>query len=149
MTKLPPQNLEAEQSVLGGIMIDPNALGRVIDVVNENDFYKAAHKKVFQAVLALTHRNQPVDLLTVTSALRDSGELDAIGGAAYLATVIDQTPSSANITSYAEIVKSKSTLRKVIEVCGDAVEKAYDQSFDDLDKFLNETESNVFQIAEK
>ena len=109
MTKLPPQNLEAEQSVLGGIMIDPNALGRVIDVVNENDFYKAAHKKIFQAFITLTHRNQPVDLLTVTSALRDSGELDAIGGAAYLATLIDQTPSSANISSYAEIVKSKST----------------------------------------
>jgi replicative DNA helicase len=75
--------------------------------------------------------------------------LDVVGGAAYLATVIDQTPSSANITSYAEIVKSKSTLRKVIEICSDAVEKAYDQTFDDLDKFLNETESQVFQIAEK
>ena len=69
-TKLPPQNLEAEQSVLGGIMIDPNALGRVIDIIVDEDFYKAANRKIFQAVVGLTHRNQPVDLLTVTSALK-------------------------------------------------------------------------------
>jgi replicative DNA helicase len=148
-TKLPPQNLEAEQSVLGGIMIDPNALGRVIDVIGEADFYKAANRKIFMSVLSLTQRNQPVDLLTVTSSLRDAGDLDAIGGAAYLATIIDQTPSSANIANYAEMVKEKSTLRKLIEICGDAVEKAYDQQFEDVDKFLNETESEVFKIAEK
>src|SRR4051812_21248034 len=118
MTKLPPQNLEAEQAVLGGIMLDPNALGRVIDIISENDFYKAANRKIYQAVQGLTHRNQPVDLLTVTSSLRDSGELEVVGGAAYLATIIDQTPSAANITSYAEIVKEKATLRRLIEICG-------------------------------
>lgn len=149
MTKLPPQNLEAEQSVLGGIMVDPNALDRVIDIIGENDFYKAANRKIFLAILGLRQRNQPVDLLTVTSALRDSNDLDAIGGAAYLATTIDQTPSSANIASYAEMVKEKATLRKLIDVCGDAVQKAYEQEFDEIDKFLNETEANVFQIAER
>jgi replicative DNA helicase len=148
-SKLPPQNLEAEQSVLGGIMIDPNALGRVIDIINEEDFYKAANRKIFSAVLGLTHRNLPVDLLTVTSSLRDLGDLEPVGGASYLATIIDQTPSSANITTYAEIIKEKSTLRKLITICGDAVEKAYGQDFEDVDKFLNETESEVFKIAEK
>ncbi len=149
MTKLPPQNLEAEQSVLGGIMVDPNALDRVIDIISENDFYKTANKKIFLAVAGLRHRNQPIDLLTVTSCLRDSTDLDSIGGPSYLADIIDQTPSAANIVSYAEIVKEKATLRRIIDVCGEAVQKAYDQSFDELDKFLNETESNVFQIAEK
>ncbi len=148
-TKLPPQNLEAEQSVLGGIMIDPNALGRVIDIIIDEDFYKAANRKIFQAVVGLTHKNQPVDLLTVTSYLRDSGELELIGGASYLATIIDQTPSSANITSYAEMIKEKSTLRKLIDICGSAVEAAYAQDFEDVDRFLNETESEVFKIAEK
>jgi replicative DNA helicase len=148
-TKLPPQNLEAEQSVLGGIMIDPNALGRVIDIITDEDFYKAANRKIFQAVVGLTHKNQPVDLLTVTSSLRDSGELELVGGASYLATIIDQTPSSANITSYAEMIKEKSTLRKLIDICGNAVEAAYAQDFEDVDRFLNETESEVFKIAEK
>jgi replicative DNA helicase len=149
MTRLPPQNLEAEQSVLGGIMIDSNALDRVIDIISEDDFYKAANKKVYQAVLGLHHRNQPVDLLTVTSALRDDGVLDAVGGTSYIATVIDQTPSSANIISYAEIVKEKSTLRKLLESCNGIIEQAYDQGYEDLDKFLNEAESQIFAIAEK
>ena len=87
--------------------------------------------------------------MTVTSCLRDSGELDSVGGPAYIATVIDQTPSAANIVSYAEIVKEKATLRKIIDICSGVVQKAYDQEFEDLDKFLNETESQVFQIAEK
>lgn len=149
MTRVPPQNLEAEQSVLGGIMVDPNALDRVIDIVNENDFYKAAHRKIFLAILGLRQRNQPVDLLTVTSWLRDSGDLESIGGPAYIATVIDQTPSSANITYYSEIVKEKSTLRRLIDTCGDVVEKAYSQGFEDMEKFLNETEAGIFQISER
>src|SRR5471030_2558007 len=149
MTKLPPQNLEAEQSVLGGIMVDPNALDRVVDIITENELYKAANRKIFIAIQTLRQKSQPVDLLTVTSALRDMGDLEAVGGPAYIATVIDQTPSSANIVSYADIVREKSTLRKLIEVCGGVVQKAYDQEFDDLDKFLNETEANVFQISER
>lgn len=147
--RVPPQNLEAEQSVLGGIMLDPNALDRVVDVINENDFYKAAHKKIYQAVLGLRASNQPVDLLTVTSVLRDSGSLDAVGGTAYLASVIDITPSAANIVHYADLIKSKATLRKVIDVCGSYIEKAYDQSFEDQEKFLNEFESEVFKVAER
>ncbi|MDZ4677262.1 MAG: replicative DNA helicase [Oligoflexia bacterium] len=149
MTRLPPQNLEAEQSVMGGVMIDPNALDRVIDIISENDFYKAANRKIYNAVLGLRQRNQPVDLLTVTSALRDEGILDAVGGTSYLATVIDQTPSSANIMSYAEIVKEKSTLRKLLESCNSIIEKTYEQSYSDLDAFLNEAESSIFSIAEK
>lgn len=149
MTKLPPQNLEAEQSVLGGIMVDPDALDRIVDVISENDFYKAAHRKIYLIVMGLRQKNQPVDLLTVTSALRDAGDLEAVGGTAYLATIVDQTPSSANIVHYAELMKEKATMRKLIEVCSGIVEKAYSQDFEDIDKFLNEAESSVFQVAEK
>ncbi len=149
MTKVPPQNLEAEQSVLGGIMVDPDALDKVVDIINENDFYKSAHKKIYLGITSLRQKNQPVDLLTITSWLRDSGDLDHIGGTSYLATIIDLTPSSANIIHYAEIVKEKSTLRRLIDTCSNIVERSYSQDFDDIDKFLNESESGVFQIAEK
>ncbi len=149
MSKIPPQNLEAEQSVLGGIMVDPDALDRIVDVITEEDFYKNAHRKIYATVMGLKTKNQPVDLLTITSSLRDSGELDAIGGTSYLATIVDQTPSSANIVHYAEIVKEKSTTRRLITICSEIVEKAYNQDFEDLDKFLNEAESGVFQVAEK
>src|ERR1017187_7352888 len=148
-TRLPPQNLEAEQSVLGGVMLDPNALDRIVDVINENDFYKAANRKIFLGVMSLRQHSQPVDLLTVTSTLRDSGDLDAIGGPAYLASLIDQTPSAANIISYAEMIREKSTLRRLIDTCGDLVERSYTQEFDELDRFLNEAEASIFQIAEK
>lgn len=149
MTKLPPQNLEAEQSVLGGVMVDPDALDRIVDIISEQDFYKAAHRKIFMAITELRRKNQPVDLLTVTSFLRDIGDLDAIGGTAFIATIIDQTPSAANITHYATLVKEKSTLRKLIDICSGITERAYTQEFEDLDKFLNEAESSVFQVAEK
>jgi len=149
MTKVPPQNLEAEQSVLGGLMIDPAALDRIIDVINENDFYKTAHKKIFSKIKDLKNAGKDVDLITVTAALKDSGDLDNIGGSAYIATLIDVTPSSANIESYAEIVKEKSMLRRLIEVCGEATEKAYAQEFEDTDAFLNETESKIFSVVEK
>src|SRR5437763_1488267 len=88
MTKIPPQNLEAEQSVLGGIMVDPDALDKIIDIINENDFYKSAHKKIFLAILIIRQKNQPVDLLPLTPALRASGEFTAIGELAYLATIL-------------------------------------------------------------
>ncbi|MCC6278833.1 MAG: replicative DNA helicase, partial [Oligoflexia bacterium] len=149
MTRLPPQNLEAEQSVLGGIMVDPAALDRVVDVIREEDFYKAANRKIYASILNLRKKNQPVDLLTVTAAMRDSGDLDSVGGTGYIATLIDQTPSSANIHTYAEMVKEKSTLRRLLETCTSITERAYEQSFDDLDSFLNEAESKVFQIAER
>lgn len=149
MTKIPPQNLDAEQSLLGGIMVDPNALDRIVDVVAEGDFYKGANRKIFQAVMSLRRKNQPIDLVTVTSELRDQGELEGIGGAAYLVHIIDQTPSSANIVSYGEMVKEKSTLRKLIDTCSGTIEKAFNQDFEDVDKFLNETEANIFEVAGK
>ncbi len=147
--KVPPQNLEAEQSVLGGIMLDPNAMDRVIDLINENDFYKTTHRKIYSAALALKQKNQPIDLITITSFLRDSGDLDGVGGASAIATIIEQTPSAANIEHYAELMKSKATLRKVIEICGGAVEDAYEQASEGIDKFLNELESKMFNITEK
>lgn len=149
MTKLPPQNLEAEQSVLGGIMVDPDALDRVVDIINENDFYKTAHRKIFAAITALRRKSQPVDLITVTSFLKDQGELDAIGGPAFIASIIDQTPSAANISHYADLVKEKSTLRRLIEACSNIIERSFGQDFDDMDRFLNESEASVFQVAEK
>ncbi|MBK9293720.1 MAG: replicative DNA helicase [Oligoflexia bacterium] len=149
MTKLPPQNLEAEQSVLGGIMVDPDALDRVVDIITESDFYKAAHRKIFSAITALRQKSQPVDLITITSFLKDQGDLDLIGGASFIANIIDQTPSAANIVHYAELVKEKSLLRKLIDTCSNIIEKAFEQNFQDMDRFLNESEAAIYQVAEK
>src|SRR5687767_8803560 len=102
--RVPPQNLEAEQSVLGGLMLDSDAWDEVADVVTEGDFYKTAHQLIFQTISELHKKNQPVDILTVSNALKDKNELDSAGGPAYLAEIINQTPTSANIVTYANIV---------------------------------------------
>lgn len=146
--RLPPQNLEAEQSVLGGLMLDPEASDLVMDEVNAKDFYKSAHQKIFGVIEELNRRNQPVDILTVSNMLRDRDELEQIGGPSYLAEIIEQTPTAANIKTYAHIVKEKSILRRCIQVGGEIIEKSYEPDFEDVNTFINQVEAKVFAIAD-
>ncbi len=147
--KLPPQNLEAEQSVLGGLMLDSDAWDTVIDIVSEKEFYKEAHQRIFAAIAELNKRNQPVDILTVSNYLQDKNELDMIGGAAYLGEIINQTPSAANISSYAEIVAQKALLRRLIHTTGDISERAYSSEFEDVNSFLDQVEGEIFALADR
>jgi replicative DNA helicase len=146
--RLPPQNLEAEQSVLGGLMLDPEAADMVLDEVESKDFYKSSHQKIFSAIHELNRRAQPVDILTVSNLLRDRDELEAIGGPAYLAEIIEQTPTAANIKTYSHIVKEKSILRKCIQVGTEIIEKSYEPDFDDINTFINQVEAKVFAVAD-
>ena len=146
--RLPPQNIDAEKSILGGLMLEQEAWDEVSEILVEDDFYKPAHKKVFAAVRELHRREMPSDLVTVSNLLMERGELESIGGAAYLAETIDQTPSTANINSYAKIVQEKSLLRKVIQSSQEFVDKAYTAEFESLDAFLDAMEAKVFQLAE-
>src|SRR5258708_6033734 len=114
MTKIPPHNLEAEQSILGGLMVDPYAWDLIINIVLESDFYKISHQKIFAGIQDLYFKGQPVDIITVSNHLAERKELDLIGGPDYLAEIMNQTPSSAHIAVYAKIVHEKALLRKLI-----------------------------------
>lgn len=147
LSKVPPQNLEAEQSVLGGILLENTALNPVLEVLEGTDFYSEANRKIFSAILELTDRNQPVDLITLSSYLKDKKQLDGIGGAAYLASLVDNVPSAANIAYYAKIVKEKSVLRRLIGTASEIITKSYHAGYD-IDSVLDEAEHAIFEISE-
>ncbi len=147
--RIPPHNLEAEQSILGGLMVDPFAWDTVSAIITEDDFYKIAHRKIYVAINELYVKNQPVDIITVSNHLTDKKELEAIGGPAYLAEVMNSTPSAAHIETYAKIVHEKSLLRTLIHMSGEMVEKAYDESYESVEAFLDEVEGQIFSITEK
>jgi replicative DNA helicase len=146
--KLPPQNIEAEQSVLGGILIENEAINKVAEILNADDFYRDAHHKIFNALIDLSERDEPADLITLTNELRKTDQLDAIGGASYLASLIDSVPTAANIEYYAKIVKEKAILRKLIETSTEIITQSY-QDRGDVEGFLDEAEKAIFEISER
>jgi replicative DNA helicase len=146
--KLPPQNLEAEQSVLGGILIENEAINRVMEILDADDFYRDGHRKIFNALINLSERDEPADLITLTNELRKIDQLDSIGGASYLASLIDSVPTAANIEYYAKIVKEKSILRKLIQTSTEIVTQSYEDR-GDIEVFLDEAERAIFDISEK
>lgn len=146
--RVPPQNIDAEKSILGGLMLEQEAWDEVSEHLVEDDFYKPAHKKIYNAIRELHRREMPSDLVTVSNLLMERGELEALGGATYLAEMIDQTPSTANIGSYAKIVQEKSVLRKVIQSSQEFIDKSYSAEFENMDAFLDAMETRVFQLAE-
>ena len=146
--RIPPQNIEAEKSILGGLMLEQEAWDEVSELLIEDDFYKPSHRKIFAAIRELHRREMPSDLVTVSNLLMEKGELESLGGAAVLADLIEQTPSTANISSYCKIVSEKSLLRKVIQSSQEFVEKAYSQEYESMDAFLDTMEARVFQLAE-
>ncbi len=146
--KIPPQNIEAEQSVLGGILIENEAINRVMEILTPEDFYREAHRKIYHALIELSERDEPADLITTTNELRKKGELEMVGGASYLAYLIDSVPSAANIEYYARIVKEKAILRKLIETSTDIITQSYEDRTD-VEAFLDEAERAIFEISEK
>lgn len=146
--RVPPQNIDAEKSILGGLMLEQEAFDEVSEVLVEDDFYKPSHRKIFAAIRELHRREMPSDLVTVSNLLMEKAELESLGGPTYLAELIEQTPSTANIASYAKIVQDKSLLRKVIQSSQEFLDKAYTQEFENMDAFLDSMEARVFQLAE-
>lgn len=145
--KLPPQNIEAEQSVLGGILIDDNAINKVLEVLTPSDLYREAHRKILNAMIDISEKSEPVDLVTLNELLRSSGELDNVGGPVYLASLADGVPTAANVGYYAKIVKEKAIVRALINVATEIATKGYEGS-GDVDGFLDFAESRIFQISE-
>lgn len=147
-TRIPPQNLDAEQSILGGLMLDREALDQVGDMLLATDFYKPSHQKIFEAIKTLHSQNQPIDIITVTNLLQGDGSMEMAGGPEYLISLLDKTISSANISSHAKIVKDKATLRRLIQVNSGLIEKAYEQDFVDVESFVDQAESEIFKVSE-
>jgi replicative DNA helicase len=145
--RLPPQNLEAEVSVLGGVLLDNEALNRVLEVMKEGDFYRESHRKIFSAILDLYEKSEPVDLITLTEALKKRDALEAVGGVEYLNSLVNSVPTAANISYYAKIVKEKAILRKLINRSTDIISQVYGVS-GDVDDFLDQAERSIFEISE-
>lgn len=145
--KMPPQNIEAEQSVLGGVLIENQAIHKVMEILTPDDFYREAHQKIFNSLLDLSERDEPADLITLTNDLRKKDELESIGGASYVASLIDSIPTAANIEYYARIVKEKAILRKLIEAATGIVTQGYEDR-EDVEGLLDEAEQAIFQIAD-
>jgi len=146
--KLPPHSVEAEQSVLGGLLLEASALDRVADLITENDFYRHEHRLIFRQIVRLSEMAKPVDVITVAEALEIAGELDKVGGLTYLGSLAQNVPSAANIRRYGEIVRERSIMRKLVEVGSDIASSAYNPSGRDAAQLLDEAESKVFEIAE-
>jgi replicative DNA helicase len=145
--RLPPQSLEAEVSVLGGILLENEALNRVLEVIQEGDFYRESHRKIFAAILQLYERNEPADLITLSEVLKKREEFEAVGGIEYLNSLVNSVPTAANITYYAKIVKEKSILRKLINRATEIISQGYGGS-GDVDEFLDRAERSIFEISE-
>jgi replicative DNA helicase len=142
-----PHNLEAEKSVLGAILINNQAFNQAAEVIDAQDFFRDAHRRIFEKMVGLTDRNEPVDFVTLTDELTRSGELDEVGGPAYVSGLTDGVPRSANVEYYARIVKEKSTLRRLIQASNEVLVRAYDAE-EDADDLLDEAERTIFSIAE-
>jgi replicative DNA helicase len=145
--KLPPQNLDAEQSVLGAILLDNEVINQIVDIISNEDFYKEAHRNIFTAMLELYNKNEPNDLITLTEILKSKNQLEKANGAAYLASLVDNISSAANAKYYAKIVKEKSILRKLINNATEIVTKGYENS-EDVDYLLDYAENTIFQITQ-
>jgi len=144
--RLPPQNLEAEQCVLGSILLQQGALVKILELVNPEDFYREAHKTIFKAMVILFEKNEPQDIITVTNILKNKNQLDEIGGPAYLSSLTDIVPVAANIIYYAQIIRSKSILRRLIQTSTEIAARCYEEQ-DDIDSLVDEAEQTIFEIS--
>ena len=147
-TKIPPQSLEIEQSLLGCLMLDRNAITKVADVLAPDDFYRHIHKEIYDVCRELFEKGDPIDFLSVSNRLKDKGSLDNIGGNAYLTELVNCVPSGAHAATYARIVRHKRVLRDLISVSQDIERLGYNES-DDLEEVLDEAEKKIFNIAQK
>ncbi|WP_374724357.1 replicative DNA helicase [Calidifontibacillus erzurumensis] len=143
-----PNNLEAEQAVLGAIFFEPASISTASEILVPEDFYRPAHIKIFQAMLELSEQGKPVDVVTVTSELADQKKLDEVGGIAYLSELADSVPTAANIEYYARIVEEKSILRRLIRTATSIITDSY-QSSDDVETILNEAERSILEVANR
>ncbi len=145
--KIPPQNLEAERSVLGSMMIDEEAIGQAIEILDEEWFYENAHRSIYRAITDLYNARRKVDLITISEKLKNDGQLETVGGVTYLSTIINFVPTSAHIEHYANIVKEKGVLRKLIKSATQIITESYEPKTD-VDDVVDNAERLIFEVAD-
>jgi replicative DNA helicase len=148
LTRLPPQNVEAEQAILGSLMLDKDAIIKIENMLTPEDFYKNRHAEIFGAMLDLYRHQEPIDMLSLTNKLEEKNKLEEIGGSSYLATLVNSVPSAANVVYYAKIIQKKSTLRRLISTAGQVLTLGYEEN-EEVDKLLDEAEKLIFGISQK
>jgi replicative DNA helicase len=147
LQKVPPHNIEAEQSILSAILIENNTLPEVLEILSDQDFYREAHRKIFKAMVELFERNEPADLVTLTNLLKERGQLGSLGGASYLAELVDTVPMAVNAAHYAKIVQEKASLRRLIEQAASITTRCFEDK-GDVEEILDFAERSIFDISE-
>lgn len=145
--KIPPHNMEAEQSILSAILIENKTLAEVLEILSEQDFYREAHQKIFAAMADLFEQNEPADLITLANMLKEKGQLEPVGGASYLAEIMDAVPMAVNAAHYAKIVHEKATLRRLLEKAVSITSRCFEDR-GDLEEILDFAERAIFDISE-
>jgi replicative DNA helicase len=148
LDRLPPQNLEAEQSVIGAILIDNDALPKALEILDSEDFYKLSHRKIFNAMTELFDRNEPIDLITLTDFLKKKDEIESIGGVSYLSSLIHMLPTAANIKYHCNIVREKALVRGLLRSANEIASKVYEDNLDAED-LVDYAEKSIFEISDK
>ncbi len=146
--KIPPHNLDAEKSTLGSMLLDRDAIAKVVEILKPGDFYKQAHAMILEVIHHLFEKGEPVDLVTVTEILRERGQLETIGGASYLTTLVNSVPTAANVEHYAKIVEEKAILRALLKSANQISQLGY-QEEEELDIILDKAEQLIFNISQK
>ncbi|MFQ5911963.1 MAG: replicative DNA helicase [Nitrospinota bacterium] len=145
--KVPPQNVEAEQAVLGAVLLDNSAFPKVLEAIRDKHFYREAHRKIFTAMADLFERNEPIDLLTLTDRLRKNVSLEEVGGESYLAALVDAVPTAAGVSHHARLVKEKALLRDLISAATEIVAQGYEAT-EEVETFIDNAERVIFEISQ-
>ncbi len=147
--RITPQSLEAEQSTLGAMMMERDAIARAIEILSEDDFYRELNKKIFTIIITLFDKGEPVDLITVAEDLRRRNQLEEVGGAAYLTALIEACPSAANVESYAKVIAEKSVQRQLLKATEQIAADVYNMQEDDVSDLVDRSEKRIFEIGSK
>ena len=146
--RIPPQNLDSERSILGSILLDKDAILKIIDIVTAEDFYEDRHGIIFQAMTDLFEKRMPIDIVTLSEILESAGVIKEVGGSSYLAELVNDTPSAANIVHYAQITREKAVLRRLISAAGTITELGFDEDAD-VSETLDKAEQSLFAVSQK
>lgn len=147
--KIPPHNLEAEQSLLGSILIDKEAMLKIADAIEPSDFYKIGHTLIFETMLELYGKGDPIDLLTLSNRLEEKGQLERAGGRAFLASLSNMVPTTAHVKNYADIIARKATLRKLLHAAQEISRMGYQEDGEDIEPVLDQAQQQIYQITQK